>query len=61
MTAVRTEQVRVRLTPEELHTIRRRAERDGRTVSGYLRRLGVTGPQREEREERADTPERIEA
>ena len=55
----RTEQIRVRVSPEEHAAIRRRAERDGRSVSGYLRRLGVA-PERErvERVERHVAQER---
>jgi uncharacterized protein (DUF1778 family) len=54
---VRTEQIRVRVTPEEHAAIRRRAERDGRTVSGYVRHASLVSaapPRREKEREREE-------
>ncbi len=44
MTALRTEVIRVRVTPEEARTIRVLADHDGRTVSGYIRRATLLPP-----------------
>jgi hypothetical protein len=32
-----TEQIRFRVTPEDFHTIRADAQREGRTVAGFIR------------------------
>jgi hypothetical protein len=41
VSTLRTEQIRVRVTSDELRTLRARAERDGLMLSSWLRYLGL--------------------
>jgi uncharacterized protein (DUF1778 family) len=49
MTMQRSEQLRVRLSPEERALLKRRAVRDGRSLSGYVRHHAVVTAERAER------------